>query len=82
MKTVPINIKEQIQNVRDDRDIYPKRGVSTEEVIWLKINELYEFIYNVCECDQTVINKLEQDRGVLMSLIKDINIEYYENKDN
>ena len=88
--------KDVINSVRDELDIYPRREVSCEETLALMCYEIfksYKNIINTFESNSTRYDRFEMLKDLklhkdfmeykfdnMIEMLKDLNIEYYENQ--
>lgn len=85
--------KELHQDMRDDRDIYPKRGSSNEEIAIVNIMDVVHYFNSMKtkiyfgirdkeaeESFKFFEQFMHQKFDVIESLLKDCNIEYFERK--
>lgn len=85
------NFKDLHKDMRDDRDIYPKRGSSHEELAIVNLMDVVNFFNKAknrinYKNYQNIVDSFEQYMhekfDAVESLLKDCNIEYYENTYN
>lgn len=82
--------KELHHDMRDDKDIYPKRGSSLEEVAVLNLMDVVHYFNNIKEKIHFSIRDKEAEESfkffeqlmhekfdIVESLLKDCNIDYY-----
>lgn len=85
------SFKELYQDMRDDRDIYPKRGSSNEEIAVVNLMDIIHYFDSIKDKIYFSIRDKEEKESfkffeLLMhqkfdtveSLLKDCNIEYFE----
>lgn len=85
------NFKELREDMRDNRDIYPKRGSSSEEVAIVNLMDVVHFFDSIKNKIYFSIRDKEAEESfkffeqimhqkfdVVESLLKDSNIEYFE----